>query len=431
MTTSLPVRVVSDETAQALIDKLNDLAIPPSGEIVFPLANQSAFGLLQTVQPTPVLQTDFVYGLNVQLWNTPVVSGVGAAVDTNSSRLRLQVGTAANGYAYIPSRRPIRYRAGAGTDALFTPIFDTGAANNIQLWGIGSITDNAPYDGYFFGFNGVDFGICHYNRGTPTWTAQADWNGDKCLQGDGSFVYDPTKGTPVKILYPYLGYGDILFLLQVPATGRWTVAHVIEYANSTAVTQLSNPTLQFIGFSKNSGNTTNKIMYCGSVGIFISGQRSFIGNPRWAADVVKTGVTTEAAALSIKNCTSYNGVVNRGLIRLISVSFGTNSNTYGTLRFKVGVTLGGAPSFTTVNGSTANAGATITNGNSIASIDTAGTTVTGGIYIWNSGIGPDGVNFVDLTPFELFIAPGEVGTFSLSGAANLAGSLSVNWSEDI
>lgn len=121
MTTSVPVRIVSDVTAPSIIEKLST-----PGEILFPLANQSAFGLLQTVQPTPILQTDFVYGLNVQLWNTPVVSGAGAAVDTDSSRLRIQSGTASAGYAFITSRRPVRYRAGAGTDAIFTPLFSPG-----------------------------------------------------------------------------------------------------------------------------------------------------------------------------------------------------------------------------------------------------------------------------------------------------------------
>lgn len=41
-------------------------------------SNLSAFGDIVTVQPTPVFQADFVYGLNDQVWSTAVVSGTGA-----------------------------------------------------------------------------------------------------------------------------------------------------------------------------------------------------------------------------------------------------------------------------------------------------------------------------------------------------------------
>ncbi len=38
---------------------------------------------------------------------------------------------------------------------------------------------------------------------------------------------------------------------------------------------------------------------------------------------------------------------------------------------------------------------------------------------------------IDLTPLDLFIAPGEIMTFSASAVANTTVGVSVNWSEDI
>ena len=401
------------------------------GEVQFPAANQSAFGVLETVNPTPVFQGDFTYGLNSQVWSAAVVSGTGATVDTNASRLRIQSGTGSAGYAYITSRRSIRYRAGQGTTALFTPLFSAGIANNVQLWGVGTIAAAAPYDGYFFGYNGISFGIAHYTRGSGVWTAQTNWNGDKCLAGDGTFTLDPTKGVPMMIKYPYLGYGDIEFFAQVPETGRWTLLHIIKYANTVATTQLSNPTLNFLGWTLNSGNTTNKTMYCGSVGVFISGIRSFVGNPKWAMDNYKTNISAETCLLNLRNAATYNGVTNRGLIRLNSISASNTIVNMAVLRLKIGATIGGSPSYTPINGSTADGGVTITSGNSIASVDTAGTTVTGGTYIYNLQIDPQGGQIIDLTPLEIFVAPGE--TLTISGfAANPATiGVSVNWSEDI
>ena len=403
-------------------------------QIDFNPANQSAFGTLETAELTPIFQGDFVYGLNTQLWDTAVTSGTGATVDTDSSRLRIQSGTSSTGYAYIQSKRPVRYRAGEGTVARFTPLFSSGIADNTQIWGIFSITSNLPYDGYGFGYNGTSFGIVHYIRGNPTWYARStDWNGDKVDGSAGSsFTWDPTKGTPVQIKYPFLGYGDILFYVQHPTTGAWVLVHTIRYANTVATTQLANPSLKFLGFTLNSGNTTNKTMYCASVGLFTSGIRSFTGNPRWGMDNNKSGITTETNIITIKNCTSYNGVPNRGLIRLSFLSAASSAASgVSVFRFKINATLGGSPSYTTINGTSADGGATITSGNSIASYDTAGTTVTGGTYIGGIVIDNPDTSSTDLEKYELFIAPGDTLTISGFSTVSSAIGVGINWSEDI
>lgn len=478
------------------------------GTTLFDPSNTSAFGTLEASDLTPIIQGDWVYGINSQLWNynyyftvttpgTPpvygdqytnngntyviiysvgtvliasgtgaptasgnlaratgsgtatiaysaytlqagVTIGTGATVDTDTSgsgtsRLRIQSGTSATSYAFLTSRKTIRYRAGQGMTARFTPLFTAGAASSTQLWGVGTIGSNlAPYDGYFFGFNGTTMSIAHYTRGTPAWTAQTAWNGDNAIAASGgSFTWDPTKGTPAMIKYPYLGYGNIEFFLQNPTTGRWVLAHVIRYANTVATTQMANPTLQYLGYASNSGNTANLTLYSGSVGVFVSGVRSFAGSPRRAADSAKTAIATETCMLNLKNANTYNGVANRGMLRLNSVSFGTSSDTNGTLRFKIGATIGGTASYTPVSGTTADNGTTITAGNSIASVDTAGTTVAGGTYIFNVAIGQTTAGSLDLTPFEIYVSPSEVLTVSLFASTNTNASVSLNWSEDI
>jgi hypothetical protein len=401
-------------------------------QVDFNPANQSAFGTLETAELTPVVQGDFVYGLNSQLW-TSVVSGTGATVDTDSSRARIQSGTNSAGYAYLQSSRPLKYRAGEGTTGRFTPIFSSGIANNLQMWGALAFSGTTPYDGYAFGYNGTAFGIVHYIRGSATWTAQTSWNGDKVDGSAGStFTYDPTKGTPVMIKYPYLGYGDIFFYVQNPTSGAWILVHTIRYANTVATTQLSNPSLYFMGYTVNSGNTTNKTLYCGSVGMFISGVRSFVGNPRWGMDSTKSGVTTEVNILTIKNATTYNGVSNRGLIRLSFLSFGASAASgIAVIRFKLNATLGGSPSYTTINGTTADGGVTITSGNSIASYDTTGTTVTGGTYVGGIICDNPDTQAINLEPYDLYIPP--AGTLTVSAESSVSSTIGVclNWSEDI
>lgn len=402
--------------------------------ILFDPSNMSAFGTLMADEYTPVVQGDFTYGLNTQIWQTPVTSGTGATVDTNGGRLRIQSGTSGTGYAYVMTRSPLKYRAGQGNIVKLTPLFTAGVANNVQFWGVGAVASNAMYDGYGFGYNGTSLGIFHYNASsTPTFTAQGSWNGDKCDGSAGSsFTWSPVFGTPAFVVYPYLGFGDIFYFLQNPTTGRPVLCHTIRYANTTATPQLSNPTMYIMGGTWNSGNTTNQTMYCASVGGFIAGERSFAGNPKGSAKNNKSGITTETNILAIRNATTYNTVSNRGLIRLTSMSVSSSAAT-GIASFDIIInpTLGGTPAYTPYNGSTADNGVTITSGNSVASYDTAGTTITGGTRIFSATLDNPNSATIDLVPYDLFIAPSEIA--SVAGTSSNASQLGVSltWSEEI
>ena len=420
---------------------------PTSLTTNFDPSNMSAFGTLEASDLTPVVQGDWVYGINSQIWSVSALSGVGAQVDTNAGRLRIQSGTSAYSFAYLTSKKIVRYRAGQGVTIRITPLFTTGVAGNVQLWGAGSMspTLSAPVDGYFFGYNGASLGVARYTGGTSFWVPQSAWNGDRVDGSPGtSFAWNPTLGTPAMIKYPYLGYGNIEFFLQNPSTSRWTMAHTIQYANTVNTTQLTNPSLQIVGYTSNTGNTSNITMYSGSVGSFISGQRSFVGSPKWAAD--SSGVppltaafaskslvaATELCMINLRNCTIYNGVVNRGALRLNSLSVGTQTNSTNTVvRLHIGATFNGSPSFLPVNGTTADNGVTITNGNSVASADTASTTVTThGNYIYNITTGPNASQVIDLTPFDIYLNPGETLTVSGQSSGPTSASCSLNWSED-
>ena len=100
-------------------------------------SNVSAFGDLIVANLTPVLQLDFVYGINTQTGSSTVANS--ATVDTNASRLRLQSGTNAAGAATFTSNRIARYRAGQGMVARFTCAWTTNAASSTQVIGVGSL----------------------------------------------------------------------------------------------------------------------------------------------------------------------------------------------------------------------------------------------------------------------------------------------------
>jgi hypothetical protein len=396
--------------------------------ILFDSSNLSPFGDLIANELTPVFQTDAIYGLlTQQVSNT--ISGTGALVDTNAGRYRIQSGTTATtGSAILTSAYPIRYRAGQGVIARFTTAFTTGLANSVQEIGVGNTVDK-----YAFGYNGTTFGILHRNNGSDTWIPQSTWNGDKVDGTAGtSFTLNPTFGNVCQIVYPFLGYGNITFFIENPNTGRLVLVHSIRYANTTATIQISNPALNFWARSANTGaNTTNLTIYVGSVGIFVAGKKEYIAG-QFAADNLKTAITTELNVLSIRNCTTFNGQPNKAIVRISKISIASDGgNGIARIRVRKGTTLGGTPAFTTISGTTGDNGVTITSGQSVCSQDTAGTTVTGGTVQFNTTCARNGNSVVDVSDDNLFIYPGETMTFSALAQVSSDVAVSASWDEDI
>ena len=403
------------------VSRYNPLPVEMAGTSV------SIFGDLITAENTPLIQMDFVYGINSQTGLTTIV-GTGVA-DTNASRLRLQTGTGATGSAVFTSRKSAKYRAGQGMTARFTKVFTTGVANSQQLAGFGTSSN-----GYFFGFNGNSFGILHRNNGVDTWTLQGAWNGDKCNgTGFSAFTLNPALGNVFQIRYPYLGYGPITFWICDSDNG-WIKCHVIAYPNSSTAVQVTNPNLNYYDQVLNTGNTSNLISYTGSVAALLSGARSFVGNPKWSFDNSKTGITAETNLFSLRNATTYNGVENKGMLRLNSLSIGSagTGNTVAVCRLRIGATLGGTPTYVPISGATADNGVTVTAGASITSANTVLTTATGGTLVFTVSLnGNAGTCVIDLSPYDIFVAPGEVVTISGFCSGTAVQTASLTWTEDV
>lgn len=389
------------------------------------IANTGAFGDLITAPLTPSAQVDFIYGINTQTGTTSVTTT--GVVDTNASRLRIQTGIGAAGAGTYQTTRICRYRQGEGMVARFTGVWASNAANSTQVIGVGN-----TQVGYFFGYNGTAFGVSLRNGGSDGWVAQTAWNGDKCDgTGASGFNWNKTFGNVMQIKYPFLGYGCITFWVLNPVTNAWILCHTIQYPNTSASVQLSNASFPFYANAVNTGNTSNLIMYVGSAAVFISGIREYLG-PQWGIDNLKNTITTETNILSLRNATTYNGVANTALIRLRSISYSADGgNGASIFRLKKAVTLGGSPSYATISGTSGDNGVTITSGQSVASYDVAGTTVTGGTLIFNSTVARNDSAAFDMTSYNIYILPGETLTFSGFSAASTTTTICVNWNEDV
>lgn len=138
--------------------KARALKVNTDGNIA--LSSQTtAFGELSIAELTPVFQGEFSYNINTKLWSIHTNTGT-ATVDSN--RAKLSTGAGANQSTAVLTRTPIKYHPGQGALIRYTTIYTTGVANSIQMMGVGD-----SGDGYFFGYNGADFGVLRRVGGNP------------------------------------------------------------------------------------------------------------------------------------------------------------------------------------------------------------------------------------------------------------------------
>lgn len=122
------------------------------------------FGSIHVESLTPIFQTDAVYGINpseIIATTGHLTGGTTSASNSGANNLfTCSTGTTALSFASIQSRKRLRYRPGQGVLGRFTALFSTPAASSILVAGYGT-----SESGYFFGYNGTDFGILYSTGG--------------------------------------------------------------------------------------------------------------------------------------------------------------------------------------------------------------------------------------------------------------------------
>ena len=121
---------------------------------------KAAFGELLVAAPTPVIQLQFPYNINTDLIEKR--ENASGTITESQSMAVIQSGASANSGAHMLSLEPLKYEPGQGGLVRFTALFTSGAANSVQIAGIGDVGD-----GLFFGFNGTAFSILRRELGGP------------------------------------------------------------------------------------------------------------------------------------------------------------------------------------------------------------------------------------------------------------------------
>ncbi len=152
-----------------LLQKIWDHLIAKVSGNAAPNYGLSPFGEQLMVQLTPTTGWSFIYNINTDFCTITTVGSGTTSVSVG--RGRVHSGAAINSSARIETERPLRYIPGVGAVVRFTATFAQGVAGSTQLVGIGD-----DEDGFFFGFNGNEFGILRRGAGADSWITQDEWN---------------------------------------------------------------------------------------------------------------------------------------------------------------------------------------------------------------------------------------------------------------
>lgn len=244
---------------------------------------------------------------------------------------------------------------------------------------------------------------------TQDWIAQTAWNKD-VMDGSGpsGMTLDVAKGNVYQIRFQWLGFGDIRYYVENPATGEFVLIHEIGYANNNVIPVMQNPTLPLHIGVVNGATTTDIVIKSASMASFTEGKIDTSAGLNNSAVGTRASYdfTTQTSLLAVKSKPIFQAVENRveWVPKILSFTGrGAGAAKFHTLRVWINPILGGDPVFTDVSTAT-----------SIMSFDTAGTTVSGGNNIATFKFGKTIEAFVlDITTFGVAQPPGTMVVFTV------------------
>lgn len=241
---------------------------------------------------------------------------------------------------------------------------------------------------------------------TDTFIPKSTWNGDK-LDGTGAsgVTLDPAKGNVYQIDIQYLGFGTIVFKVEVALSTNnpdFVVVHTLRLPNTLTATSFGNPSFPMTIAAYSAGSTTNVSVQVGSFAGFIEGHKMLHGNRFSYFDSLTTvGDVNLQVIFTVLNTRYYQGRTNQAVINLLSVS-GALKHTSPCIFYLIkNGELAGNPSFQQLST------------NSCSLWDTAATTVTyatGDQLLWTGHLGDTGEidhHFNGGSMEEITLQPGE------------------------
>ncbi len=385
----------------------------------------TASGDLRTSELSLIFGGTFEYTVDNAELSTNVNTN-GGGVTQSTAMAVVSTSTTTDSTACLQSHPHARYHAGLGAMCRFTALFATPVAATEQLVGLADETGSsvAFKNGYMVGYVGTTFGFHRFSNDTITTTALADWDDPLDGTGPSGITIDPQMLNEFFISF-HIAAGAIYLNYERSDTGQDIRVLTVPYAGLFTVPQVYNPNFHFMIWANNKDTTSNIIVKSGSYAYFVEGKTQHIEQhvpTESSGEKEKTTVTTEVAILTVRSRASYASKTN--FISSVLLSFycsieASSANNLGKCRLVKGATLGGSPSYSNIN----------TN-NSVMEIDTAGTTVTGGIELSSAPLaGKNDSAVLDVRGWQILLQPGETLTIAGSSANSATIKGGVVWQE--
>lgn len=386
---------------------------------------ETAFGDLRVAELTPQFQGSFEYTVDNTEISSNTVTGGGSVTQSNAMAVIGTSSTTASS-ALLKSKRHAKYRAGFGGLMRFTALFQNNSASTEQYFGVlDEAGSGAAFkNGLAVGFDGETFGYHRFASDVKYTTDITSWDDPLDGTGPSGQTIDHTKLNIWYIQFGYLGaLGPVLWFV-----GQDNVAYKVHTMPITGVLTeptSHNPNYHFTIYANNKATTSDLVVKSGSYAYFIEGKTKYseLQQPQFSSSRQQaTSVTTETAIFTIRNKSTYASKTNfiDLLMEFVSLNIEASSaNNLGEVRLVRDATLGGSPSYSDINTS-----------NSVAEIDTSGTTVTGGKELIVIELaGRDDKESIDLSSYDIILAPGETITVAGSSGSNATIRASILWKE--
>lgn len=154
------------------------------------------------------------------------------------------------------------------------------------------------------------------------WILEADWNGESLSES-----IDPSMGNVYKVVWPYLGFGNINLYVMDQITGIQKLVHSIRYANLNTETSFGNPSLKVAWLAESISSTTDLKVYGASMMGSVQGKRVLTNSPTGVSNTATSVATgTPQNILTIRNRIAFGGIANMAEIRTQAVKITTDAS---------------------------------------------------------------------------------------------------------
>lgn len=247
--------------------------------------------------------------------------------------------------------------------------------------------------------------------------AQSAWN----ITTDPFTGFDPTKLNVYKITFGYLGVANITYSIYDPNTGNFVAVHRIKWSNANTGTHLGNPNLK-IGWTAASlgASGTNLTVEGASAFAGIQGKRIVKKTAYSASASVGSVGTSLTPILTVKNRVVYGDRFNLSKIEPLQLSV-DNDHTKGTIiEVYVNATL------TTENYQFED------EFNSVATYDSAASTISGGSLVQSFIVGNGNSATVDIEKLGIVLLPEDTLTLAAKTVSGTGATVTsaITWKEE-